>query len=207
MGRKANTSGDGARDQLLDAAGALMTDRASVDISLSDIAQKSGLNSALVKYYFGGKNGLLLALLRKVLAPPMAELTPLIEADLPATEKLRIHIDGVVGTYVRFPYVTRLMHYLLAEDPDAFGQIIAEEFSRPLADAQARILAEGVNEGVFRPTDPMLFYFHLIGACDHLFYGRYSLQHVFGINSIEADLRRRYVDHLYGLITNGMLLR
>lgn len=206
MARQAKGNGESARDQLLDAAGALMTERGSVDISLSDIAQKSGLNSALVKYYFGGKNGLLLELLRKVMAPPMAELAPLLDADLPAAEKLRIHISGVVGTYYRFPYVTRLMHHLLAEDSATFGQIIAEEFSRPLADGQARILKAGEAEGVFAPTDPMLFYFHLIGACDHLFYGRYSLQHVFGIDSIEADLRRRYVDHLYGLITRGLLV-
>lgn len=184
-----------------------MTERGSVDISLSDIAQRSGLNSALVKYYFGGKNGLLLELLRTVLGPPMAELAPLSTAEMSAPEKLRIHISGVVNTYFRYPYVNRLMHYLLAEESGQFGQVIAEEFSRPLADAQARILQEGVDQGVFRQTDPMLFFFHLIGACDHLFYGRYSLQHVFGVADITIDLKRQYVDHLYGVIMDGLTLR
>ena len=50
----------------------------------------------------------------------------------------------------------------------------------------------------------MLFYFSLIGACDHLFYGRYSLQHVFGVEGIDLDLKRRYVDHLYGIISQGL---
>lgn len=204
MARRANSSGESARDQLLEAASDLMTERTSVDITLSDLATRSGLNAALVKYYFGGKNGLLLEVLRKVLGPPMQELEPLLTLPLSAEEKLRIHISGVVNTYFRYPYVTRLMHYLLAEDDAEYGRVIAEEFSRPLADAQAAILAEGVREGVFREVDPMLFYFSLIGACDHLFYGRYSLQHVFGVEGIDLDLKRRYVDHLYGIISQGL---
>lgn len=182
-----------------------MTEHGSIDITLSDLAEKSGLNSALVKYYFGGKNGLLLELLRKVLAPPMAELGPLMEMQVPAAAKLRIHISGVVNTYFRFPYVNRLMHFLLAENSEEFGRVIAEEFARPLADAQAKILRDGEAEGVFRPVDPMLFYFNLIGACDHLFFGRYSLKHVFGVETIDVDLKRRYVDHLYGMMTVGLM--
>ncbi len=204
MARRANSSGESARDQLLEAASDLMTERTSVDITLSDLASRSGLNAALVKYYFGSKNGLLLEVLRKVLGPPMQELEPLLSMPLSAEEKLRVHISGVVNTYFRYPYVTRLMHYLLAEDDGGYGRVIAEEFSRPLADAQAAILAEGAREGVFRQVDPMLFYFSLIGACDHLFYGRYSLQHVFGVEGIDLDLKRRYVDHLYGIISQGL---
>ncbi|WP_409020632.1 TetR family transcriptional regulator [Brevundimonas vesicularis] len=204
MARRANSSGESARDQLLEAASDLMTERTSVDITLSDLASRSGLNAALVKYYFGSKNGLLLEVLRKVLGPPMQELEPLLSMPLSAEEKLRVHISGVVNTYFRYPYVTRLMHYLLAEDNGEYGRVIAEEFSRPLADAQAAILAEGAREGIFRQVDPMLFYFSLIGACDHLFYGRYSLQHVFGVEGIDLDLKRRYVDHLYGIISQGL---
>ena len=42
-----------------------MSDRHSIDVSLSEIAGHSGLNSALVKYYFGNKDGLLLALVER----------------------------------------------------------------------------------------------------------------------------------------------
>ena len=52
-------------DKLLVAAGELMIERNSVEISLADIAQKSGVNAALVKYHFGNKDGLLLALLER----------------------------------------------------------------------------------------------------------------------------------------------
>src|ERR1700755_1942633 len=60
--------------KLLVAAGDLMIERNSTDISLSDIAEKSGINAALVKYHFGNKDGLLLALLARDAATAVAHL-------------------------------------------------------------------------------------------------------------------------------------
>lgn len=193
-----------AREQLLDATGELMTEQRSIDISLAEIAERSGLNSALVKYYFGSKNGLLVELLRKVLGPRMAELEPLTQAVMAPNEKLRIHINGVVNTYFKYPYVNRLMHYLLTDAGQEYGKIIAEEFARPLVEAQTAILSEGHEAGLFRETDPLLFYFHLVGACDYLFFGRATLDHVFGVQEVTQDLKRRYVDHLYQTVTQGL---
>ena len=193
-----------ARDQLLDATGELMTEQRSIDISLAEIAERSGLNSALVKYYFGSKNGLLVELLRKVLGPRMAELEPLTHAAMAPNEKLRIHINGVVNTYFKYPYVNRLMHYLLTDAGQEYGKIIAEEFARPLVEAQTAILREGYEAGLFRQTDPLLFYFHLVGACDYLFFGRATLDHVFGVEEVTQDLKRRYVAHLYQTVTQGL---
>jgi AcrR family transcriptional regulator len=55
----------GAREQLLDTASEIMREGDIVDVSLSDLSTRSGLNSALVKYYFGNKAGLLKALLER----------------------------------------------------------------------------------------------------------------------------------------------
>ncbi|MGH8175464.1 MAG: TetR family transcriptional regulator, partial [Steroidobacter sp.] len=81
-----------ARDRLLDTASRLMSDRHSIDVSLSEIARHSGLNSALVKYYFGGKDGLLLALVEREAAVALRNLKALLQFDLSPTEKLRRHI-------------------------------------------------------------------------------------------------------------------
>ena len=61
-------------EKLLVAASELMIERSSIEISLSDIAQKSGANAALVKYHFGNKDGLLLALLARDAATEMSNL-------------------------------------------------------------------------------------------------------------------------------------
>lgn len=75
-----------SRADLLKAASSLMIERGSVDISLSEIAERARLNSALVKYYFGNKNGLILALIEDVLGgalKKMAGLKPIRELTAP----------------------------------------------------------------------------------------------------------------------------
>ena len=112
-------------DKLLLAASMLMIERNSIDVSLSDIAQKSGVNSALVKYHFGNKDGLL--------------------------------------------------------------------------------LAQGIKAGEFRNIDPVLFYTSLIGACDHLFFGRHAMSRASGVGPVTDEVCRQYIRHMEALICGGIL--
>src|SRR5436305_15108283 len=102
-------------DRLLIAASKLMIERSSIDLSLSDIAQKSGVNAALVKYHFGNKDGLLLALLARDAAAEIAQIEYLLAQPIAPSAKLKLHIAGIIRAYHQFPYMNRLIHYLLHE--------------------------------------------------------------------------------------------
>ena len=189
----------GSRGQLLNA---LMTERGTVDISLSDIARYSGLNSALVSYYFGTKQGMMLALLEEVLGHGLRQLEGLLAMPLDPVEKLKLHVRGIISVYFRYPYINRLIH-LLFEDAEA-GRRVAETISKPLAQTQRRLIDEGIEAGLFRPVDPMLFYFIVLGACDHLFFGQHMLRGAFGIEAVDDDLRNRYTNQLLDMILTGI---
>src|SRR5258705_10085155 len=91
-------------EKLLVAASELMIGRSSIEVSLSDIAQKSGVNAALVKYHFGNKDGLLLALLARDAATEVAHLEYLLSQPITPTAKLKLHIAGILRAYHQFPY-------------------------------------------------------------------------------------------------------
>src|ERR1700748_1455952 len=137
-------------EKLLDAASELMIERSSIEISLSDIAQKSGANAALVKYHFGNKDGLLLALLARDAATEMANLEYLLAQPIAPTEKLKLHIAGVIRAYHRFPYMNRLIHFLLHESSTEAADEVSKFFVAPLLDFHRRLLSEGTRNGEFR---------------------------------------------------------
>src|SRR3982750_4114221 len=86
-------------EKLLVAASELMIERNSIEVSLSEIAQKSGINSALVKYHFGNKDGLLLALLARDAATEVKHLEYLLAQPITPVAKLKLHIAGIIKAY------------------------------------------------------------------------------------------------------------
>jgi AcrR family transcriptional regulator len=192
-------------EKLLVAASELMIERNSIDVSLSDIAQKSGVNSALVKYHFGNKDGLLLALLARDAATEVSHLEYLLAQPITPTEKLRLHIAGIIRAYRQFPYMNRLIHYLLHESSTGAADEVSKFFVAPLLGFHRRLLAEGIKAGEFRNIDPVLFYTSLIGACDHLFFGRHAMSRAIGVGPVTDEVCRQYIRHMEALICGGML--
>jgi len=196
----------GSREKLLDAAGALMIERDSIDIPVADIAARADLNPQLIRYYFDGKQGLLVALLHRVATKALADLKSLVVADLPPVRKLEMHLAGVVSTYFRYPYTNRLLHALLLDQHAKAAAEVSRFFVEPLVEAQADLLRMAVEAGCIRRVDPMLFYFSVIGACDFLFSSRHTLEKVFGVGEIDDELRRRYARHMVELVMSGVRL-
>ena len=194
-------------EKLLVAASELMIERAGIEISLSDIAQKSGVNAALVKYHFGNKDGLLLALLARDAATEMAQLDYLWAQPITPTAKLKLHIAGIIRAYHQFPYMNRLIHYLLHESNGPAADEVSKFFVAPLLDFHRRLLAEGIKAGEFRKVDPVLFYTSLIGACDHLFFGRRAMSRATGVGPVTDEVCRQYIRHVEALICGGLLMR
>src|SRR3954464_27410 len=192
-------------DRLLVAASELMIERNSIDVSLSDIAQKSGINAALVKYHFGNKDGLLLTLLARDAATEVSNLEYLLDQPIPPTAKLKLHIAGIIRAYHRFPYMNRLIHYLLHESSAEAADEVSKFFVAPLLDFHRRLLAEGVAAGEFRNIDPVLFYTSLIGACDHLFFGRHAMTRAAGVGPVTDAVCRDYIAHMEAMVFGGML--
>jgi AcrR family transcriptional regulator len=192
-------------DRLLLAASELMIARNSPDVSLSEIAQQSGVNAALVKYHFGNKDGLLLALLARDAKTEMTNLDYLMAQPITPTAKLKLHIAGIIKAYHRSPYMNRLIHYLLHESSADAASEVSKFFIGPLLDFHRRLLAEGFAAGEFRKVDPVLFYTSLIGACDHLFSGRHAMSRATGVGPVTDKVCRDYVAHVEALILGGML--
>lgn len=192
-------------DVLLDTAARLMTERDSIHVTFVDIAKASGLNSALIHYRFGGKHGLFRALIERDIGGALAGLEQLVAADLPAAAKLARHVEGVVRVFVRHPYLSRLIAALAVDTDSDSSRFLSERLTRPIVEAQTAILAQGEAEGTFRRIDPELFYFTLVGACDHPFVARGALKWVFGRDTIDEGFEQRFVAHVTGVLLGGVV--
>lgn len=196
--------GTGARERLLEAAAALIIERESIEISLADIAAKANLNSALVKYYFGSKTGLLVALLQRDAARALSSMEELLSLKISAGEKLRLHLRGIMNTYKRSPYLNRLLHALLHGPDNAVQREVHRLLVQPVFNCQRHILAEGVASGEFRRVDHRIFYLSAIGACDQFMQTEGVV--MLSQDGIKLDVfREEYINHVVNMVVASLV--
>ncbi len=195
------------KERLIAAARDLMIERNAAEFSLQEVAAKSGLNSALVKYHFGNKDGLLLAILQRDAEKSLAQVERLLARDIPATEKLRAHIAGIIDTYGRYPYMYRLVHLLMRERGEEEAAQVLRFFVEPLARFQKEILQQGVASGEFKPVNEGFFYHAVGSACDALFSWHPGARRIWGVSQMNDAVRKRYSDFVVDLVVNGVARR
>ena len=176
------------RERLLEATSALLSERDTLDVSLNEIAVRSGFNHGLISYYFRGKEGLLLALLERDAAKALQNLEHLVDRDLPPLKKLELHIRGVINVYFRYPYINRLINVLQSGNAENAREL-ARIFIAPLQQYQSRILEDCRKVGDIRLVDANLFYYTVIGACEFLFHSRRTLPFLSGPPEITPALK------------------
>lgn len=158
---------DSSREKLIRSAEALFAERGFDGVSVRDIANAAGVNSALVGYYFRGKEGLLSEVYMRHCEPLKRErerlLRELAEADDGIT------LERVIEAFIR-PSLevttdkngrsgfTRLRAILSAENSALLEQLVAENF-----DASSRMFIKALGKCLPELSrDEILWRFHFL---------------------------------------------
>lgn len=191
-------------EALLNATAQLLSEASNIDVSLNEISQRASVNSAMIKYYFGNKEGLLLAVLERDAETAMTALKALSEMEIPAQKKLKIHINGIINAYYRSPYINRLIHYMVESGSPAASKRVAQIFIEPMIEVYRDIVAQGVREGALREVDPGLLYYCLVGAADHIFHAGYSVPSTLGVVRLDDGIKQKYAEMVCDIYLRGL---
>src|SRR5216684_2775922 len=101
----------------------------------------SQLNTSVPTRLSAAKNttaGMLLALLARDAATEVTQLEYLLAQPIAPIAKLKLHIAGIIRAYHQFPYMNRLIHYLLHESSAEAADEVSKFFVAPLLDFHRR---------------------------------------------------------------------
>ena len=194
---------DATAERLLQAAHELLYEREGARFSVSEMCARADANVAMVKYCFGNKEGLLLALVMRITGSLRADFEALAAQPVGWREKLERHVAGIVGSYVRYPYINRLLADQLRRADEPGTLALSASFAAPLGAFHRDLLAAGRAAGEVRDVDPVLFFFSVVGMCEFIFSARGWLTHGFG-RALDDELVARYIDHVVELVLSGV---
>jgi len=194
---------DATGERLLQAAHELLYERGGGPVAISEVCARAYANVAMVKYCFGNKDGLLLALSMRITGSFRADFERLAAQELPWREKLERHIAGIVWNYLRYPYINRLLADQLRDADEPGTRALSESFAAPLGAFHRELLAEAREAGEIRDVDPVLFFFSVVGMCEFIFSARGWLVHGFA-QALDDDFVDRYVEHVVRLVLAGI---
>lgn len=185
-------SGGKSREVLLESASQLMIEQGTTAVSLHQIARHAGMTAPLVKYWFGSKEGLLLALAERDTEDPLNQLRELMAQELDPATKLRIHIQGIISAYAQYPYLNRLIDQLLWDRESESSKVLRARVIQPIVSAQHTIISNGIAVGQFRKINIKYMYFLIVGACHYIFSTRVGMYEVFGTTQVSKEMYQDY---------------
>ena len=188
------SQGQSTRELLLSAARTILNRDGAAGLSTRTVAAEAGVNLSLIHYYFGSRDGLLLAVLDRVNRDLLARQHRMYERnDLTLAQKWQQAID-FYRKDLRSGYVRSLM------------EIIAHGYSNPEAAAAARALIDGWRQLLVQAAEEALARLELPGveatevasAIVSFWYGM-EMQHMLSTPEEEARLWQT-LDAIGGLI-------
>ena len=200
---------EASRQALLTAGTRLFAERGYDATPLSAIADRAGVNKAMVSYHFGGKRKLYLAIVAATFRDIVARAEQLPALRRPAPELLRQLITLIAETATRrnpqFPA-------MMLREVLAGGRHLADEtlgYPLRVADVVRRIVERGMREGTFRPVDPLLTHLSLIGGLLFFFAAAPLRQRLIatGRLRVKAPEAAEYVKHMQDLLVDGLVDR
>lgn len=140
------------KDQILDAAEKVFSERGLDQARMDDIVEESGLSKGTLYWYYKSKDAIIDALFDRVFASEIHALAALVEADQPAPEKVEIFIRSVVKEIRRFERLMPLGYefFALAARSKSIRKRLQRYYRRYIRDLTS-ILEQGVASGDFRP--------------------------------------------------------
>lgn len=163
------------KDQIVRATVDCITKHGYHNFSMQDVARTAGVSKGIIHYYFLNKDDLMMSVLDKV----AGDIETIIAADMESitspVEKIKVFI-AVTFDVVRSTkeyYQVNMDFWTQINQKKEVRQVISRHYAK-FRDSCAKVIEEGVKQGVFKQVNPQHHASFIIGTIDGI-----SLQWLF----------------------------
>jgi len=144
------------KDQILDAASEVFTDKGLQKARMDDIVEKSGLSKGTLYWYFKSKDDIVIGIFERLFARELADLSSLVTDDRLSADRLTIYTERVIEDVFRLLKFAPIAFEFLSF---AFRRKYFKEafrvYLKTHLDILVPIIQQGIERGEFREINPL----------------------------------------------------
>ena len=196
------------KTRILDTAAHLFGERGKAAVSTAQIARAAGVNKAMIFYYFGSKDELYLAAVRKWVGEFFTIIMEKLEGVEPGLPTIEMFVRTHIGYLIERPALVKLMvRELLSWGSDPPPPIM--EMVHNLFGIRSRVV-ESIElakmRGELRQVDPIHTILNIFSMDVFVFVGKPIITLLFSDADMNKIINER-ADHVLDLLMNGLRLK
>lgn len=176
-----------AEQKILAAARQVFFDKGMDGARMQDIADKAGINKAMLHYYFRSKEKLFETIFTESFNNFFPKLASVLESGKPIFKKIEIICIEYINQMQSMPYLPIFILHEINRQPETFLKKIWTD-SRPPAKAFFNMIESAITNKEIKPIHPLQLLMNIVSLCIFPFAAKPLLQQTTGISKKQFDL-------------------
>lgn len=180
------TKKDNTEEKIMEAAQQVFISKGMEGARMQEIADKAGINKALLHYYFRTKERLFEAILSEIIKFAFPKLSGILQSDKSIVTKIEEVVDAYIDLLMRHPFIPAFILKEINRDPSGLFKMVTKYgFNFQVVFDQ---IQQAIDRGEIKPIRPQHLVTNLVSLCVFPFAARPILQYViFKENQQELD--------------------
>ena len=177
---------DSTEQRIFDAAHELFVQKGLDGAKMQEIADRAGINKALLHYYYRSKEKLYEMVAKAVVSRAVPAVLKMIESDEPLEQKIPKFIDFYIDLISRNPFVPLFVITELNKHPERFFETILPK-RLPKPDVFFAQIEAEIAKGNIRPVKPQHVLVNIVSMCVFPIVARPMIRVVMGLSQEEMN--------------------
>ena len=170
--------------KILEAARLVFTQKGFEGARMQEIADKGGINKALLHYYYRSKDKLFEGVFREAFFTMVPQVMDLLKSEMPLFEKIRFFTSNYIEIFINNPFIPGFVLHELSVNPKRIVDLLSNMGIQPALFLD-QIQAE-IDKGIIKPIDPRNLLTNMLAMCIFPFVARPILQNILFTNDEQA---------------------
>jgi len=180
---------DSTEQRIFEAARDVFIQKGMEGAKMQEIADRAGLNKALLHYYYRSKEKLFEMVARSIINRAIPIIRKTIESDEPLHQKIAGFIDFYINLINHNPFVPLFIISEMNKHPDSFFEKIMP-IGVPKPQIFLKQVEEAIERGEIKPIKPEHLLINVVSMCVFPFLGKPMLRIVLAMDP--AELKQFY---------------